>query len=401
MAPSPRKTADSPATPRLRSGLKVAGLFAGIGGIELGLQRAGHGSTLLCEIDPSAQAVLSAHFPDVPIVADVRALYDVGTPDLIAGGFPCQDLSQAGRTAGIGGSRSGLVSEVFRLVRDAKPRWLLLENVPFMLRLERGAAMRYLVSMLDELGYRWAYRVVDTRAFGLPQRRLRVVMLASATEDPRDVLFREDAAEVPAGDHRGRAVGFYWTEGTRGLGWAVDAIPTLKGGSSLGIPSAPAIWMPDGAIITPDIRDAERLQGFETDWTRPAEHVARGARWKLVGNAVSVPMATWVAAGLDAGGVRMGTEARLRRGSPWPVAAWGAKGEAYAVDVSTWPQSIAAKPLVSFLEHAGTPLSVRATRGFLTRLEASGLRYPKEFQKALAQHLRRMESGRSSHRAAS
>ena len=68
------------------------------------------------------------------------------------------------------------------------------------------------------------------------------------------------------------------------MGWAVDAIPTLKGGSTIGIPSAPAIWLPDGRIITPEIRDAERLQGFAEDWTNPAIAVTKpGYRWKLVG----------------------------------------------------------------------------------------------------------------------
>src|SRR5690606_19679397 len=89
--------------------------------------------------------------------------------------------------------------------------------------------------------------------------------------------------------------GFYWTEGLRGLGWAVNAVPTLKGGSSIGIPSPPAIVLPDGRVVTPDIRDAERLQGFPADWTKVAETVARrSARWRLVGNAVSVPAADWI-----------------------------------------------------------------------------------------------------------
>ncbi len=110
-------------------------------------------------------------------------------------------------------------------------------------------------------------------------------------------LLTTDAGEpAPADDLEGLACGFYWTEGVRGLGWAVDAVPTLKGGSTIGIPSPPAIWMPDGEIVVPEIRDAERLQGFDADWTEPAAATSRrkGARWKLVGNAVSVPVARWV-----------------------------------------------------------------------------------------------------------
>ncbi len=84
--------------------LTVAGLFAGIGGIELGFHRAGHEPKLLCEIDPGALSVLQHRFPDVPLAKDVRAIKALPQVDIVTAGFPCQDLSQAGRTAGIGGT---------------------------------------------------------------------------------------------------------------------------------------------------------------------------------------------------------------------------------------------------------------------------------------------------------
>lgn len=90
--------------------MKVAGLFAGIGGIERGLHGAGHTTGLLCEIDPAAQAILAAHFPGIPLADDIRTLSDLPEVDLVAGGFPCQDLSQAGTKAGISGGNSGLVT---------------------------------------------------------------------------------------------------------------------------------------------------------------------------------------------------------------------------------------------------------------------------------------------------
>src|SRR4051812_17318303 len=113
--------------------LRVVGLFAGIGGIERGLEQAGHRSTLLCELDPAAQLVPAARFPNVETVPPVRALRDPPAAELVAAGFPCQALSQAGKTAGIRGRNSGLVGEVFRLLEEGTARWLLLENVPFML----------------------------------------------------------------------------------------------------------------------------------------------------------------------------------------------------------------------------------------------------------------------------
>ena len=150
---------------------------------------------LLSEIEPGAQAVLRTRFPDIELIGDVCDLVSLPDVDLVAAGFPCQDLSQAGRTVGIAGSRSGLVGHVFRLLEKANPRWLLLENVPFMLQLDRGRAMRHLTSRARRLGFRWAYRVVDARSFGMPQRRQRVILLASRDEDPRPVLFADDIGE--------------------------------------------------------------------------------------------------------------------------------------------------------------------------------------------------------------
>lgn len=378
----------------------AVGLFAGIGGLERGLHRAGFETELLSEIDPAAVRVLERRFPDVPVVGDVREIRSLPHASLVCAGFPCQDLSQAGRTAGIAGRRSGLVGEVFRLAsRGRGPDWLLLENVPFMLQLERGRAMRFLTDALGELGYSWAYRVVDARAFGLPQRRQRVIILASRTEDPRPVLLAQDAGEEKRVVTPETACGFYWTEGIKGLGWAVDAVPTLKGGSTLGIPSPPAIWMPDGSIVTPDIRDAERLQGFPANWTRPSvddPNRKNGPRWKLVGNAVSVPVAAWVGDRLSTDdSTHIGEGGVVDRGDRWPVAAWGYEQKAFRADVSPWPVRRPYKPLAEFLKYPTVPLSARAAAGFLARAERGSLRFPEGFLEDVSLHLELMSDRNS------
>lgn len=210
--------------------LRVAGLFAGVGGLELGLKRAGLETAMLCEVWTPAQAVLAKQFPDITLEPDVQHLEALPSDiDVVTAGFPCQDLSQAGRTAGIAGEQSGLVSHVFRLLRKHHPRWLVLENVRNMLVLDKGKAMLHLVQELEALGYSWAYRLVDSRFTGVPQRRQRVLFVASLSEDPRNVLFADDAGEPDEQDRATDAYGFYWTEGLTGLGWARDAVPTVKG----------------------------------------------------------------------------------------------------------------------------------------------------------------------------
>jgi DNA (cytosine-5)-methyltransferase 1 len=388
----------------------VSGLFAGIGGIELGLQAAGHHAVLLCEKEPAALAVLRDRFPNVRIAEDVTKLDHIpAETTLLTAGFPCQDLSQAGRTAGIHGRNSGLVSHVFRLLQDrieaGKPvPWVLLENVSFMLRLAKGAALDVVLTELERLGYHWAYRVLDSRAFGLPQRRERVYIVACVPDagDPRSVLLSGDAGgPPPPPEHRGRACGFYWTEGRGGLGWAVDAIPTLKGGSMIGIASPPAIWMPDGRIVTPDLRDAERLQGFPADWRAAATgskgRRGEGARWKLVGNAVSVDAAAWIGHQLGRPGQYVEShDVLLKHHSPWPRAAWCLDpGDRYMSPLSAWPVSVPATPLADFLKFEPRPLSLRATTGFHSRTQEATLRFPRGFIEAIEAHVEYMSAERA------
>jgi len=372
--------------------MKVAGLFAGIGGLETGLARAGHDAVLLSEILPPARAVLSAHLPDVDLQGDICEIKSLPAEvEIVAAGFPCQDLSQAGLARGLDGDRSGLVGEVFRLAKDALPQWIVLENVPFMLQLRRGDAMRRIADELEAMGYRWAWRVVDTFSFGLPQRRERVILVASKAENPADVLFADDAPLARPATAVGQiAHGFYWTEGRGGLGWAPDAIPTLKSGSAVGIPSPPAILLPDGRVVKPDIRDAERLQGFPSDWTAPAEKVGRAsARWGLAGNAVSIPVAKWLGSRLKTPGRyeverdrSFPTEARL------PRAARFDGRHRHAVEIGPDPLGVRPPHLAVFLEHEGALLSPRATAGFLSRTYVAKLRFAPGFIKAVEAHLR-------------
>ena len=384
--------------------MRVAGLFAGIGGFELGLGESGHRPVLFCDILPQSQAVLAEHFPGVDYEADVTRLGDLpADAEIVTAGFPCQDLSQAGKTAGIEGQRSGLISEVFTLLdrrkeSGARLPTLVIENVPFMLQLNGGRAMRAIVDRLEGLGYRWAYRVVDTWAFGLPQRRERVYIVASTELDPSAVLFAdENPIARPKTSVGTVAHGFYWTEGMTGLGWAVDAVPTLKNGSTIGIASPPAILMPgsDRLIVKPGIEDAEAMQGFPRGWTKPAEKVTRPSmRWGLVGSAVSVPVARWIGKRLASPGLydvrdrRMNLEFAAVGKTP-RAARFDGVGR-FAVDISTDPLGIRPAPLADFVQGPLEPLSLKATLGFYSRTRRAKLRFDESFIAAVRAHLVRM-----------
>jgi DNA (cytosine-5)-methyltransferase 1 len=387
--------------------MQACALFAGIGGLELGLHQHGVRTTATCELDPHARRVLEARFPEVPPEqrwADVQDLEELPDCDVVTAGFPCKDLSMAGPKTGIRGARSGLVARLFTLLERARrqgrqPRWLLVENVPYMLGLQRGEAMRYLTERLEALGWRWAYRVVDARAFGVPQRRLRVILLASPVHDPRPALLAED--QRPRVDDRPQrpleaiGYGFYWTEGRRGLGWVVDGVPTIKAGSGLGIPSPPGIWdRPAGRIGLPHIEDLERLQGFPAGYTAPALALGSGgrsARYRALGNAVCVPMAAWAAERLCAAPEEPWPQGPpVRRDRSWPKAGWGGPGaHPTAAPVSTWPRAQAHRGLLDFLQHPLEPLSPRATTGYLGRLErAETIHIPPDFLAAVRDHQR-------------
>lgn len=375
--------------------MRVAGLFAGVGGLELGLRRAGHETELFSENWAPAAAVLAARFDGAPNVGDVARLKSLPRDvDLLVGGFPCQDLSQAGRTAGIGGRRSGLVDHVFRLLDRRRIPWVLLENVSFMLHLDGGRAMARLVAAFEQRGYRWAYRVVNSLAF-VPQRRERVFFVASREGRPEDVLFA-DEADAPLRETalETHAHGFYWTEGVRGLGWAPDSVPTLKNGSTVGIASPPAILFPDGMIGKPDIRDAERLQGLPENWTAPAESVCRASwRWSLVGNAVTAPVAEWAGRRLvQPGRHDLSRDRNMPEGGRWPRAARFDGARTFAVEISAFPCWRRRKSLAAFLRHPVEPLSVRATSGFLERTRRSSLRFVPGFRESVAAHLERMRA---------
>jgi len=380
--------------------MKVTGLFAGIGGIEYGLHESGISTVLLSEIMPEAKCVLKEHFPHTLINGDVKSMQKLPDCSILTAGFPCQNISIAGNKKGISGEKSSLVNEIFRLVESSsKPEYIIIENVANIISLNGGEALKLITDKMFEYGYEWAYRLADPRSFGIPQRRPRFIFIASNVVHPKDILFpkRENInAEIDdkpllSGNHG--AYGFYWTEGKIGIGWAKDSIPPLKCGSTLGLPSSPAIWDIEHDFFgTPTIADAERLQGFPSGWTLPIEEngFKGNLRWKVIGNAVNTKVSNWIGQKIVSGNLTPLDSSRIFKTNlkPWPKAATSISGEIMGVKASFYPEGVNYVPILDFLQDPLTPLSLRATLGFRRRvLDSTLIKYPQEFIHSLNVYL--------------
>lgn len=170
--------------------MNVLGLFSGIGGFELGFQRAGFAIAGMCEIEPYARAVLAARFPGVPVFGDIRnvtarALELAGVaPDVVTGGFPCQDISLAGKGAGLDGERSGLWREMHRVIAEVRPRWVVAENVAAL----RSRRLDQVLGSLAQIGYDAEWHCIPASAVGAPHRRDRIWIVAYPDSQPQGRL---------------------------------------------------------------------------------------------------------------------------------------------------------------------------------------------------------------------
>jgi len=183
--------------------MRVLDLFSGIGGFSLGLERAGMTTVAFCEIEEFPRRVLAKHWPTVPIFKDVRTLKgsDVEAVDVICGGFPCQDISFAGKGAGIEGERSGLWREYARLVGEVRPRFVVVENVGALL----GRGIDVVLGDLAALRYDAVWHCIPASAVGAPHRRDRVWIVAYARGEQHEVEGHEVWRKITARLHEALA----------------------------------------------------------------------------------------------------------------------------------------------------------------------------------------------------
>ena len=292
----------------------VASFFAGIGGFDLGFQNAGVAVRFQCEIDGFCIAVLSRHWPGVPRAGDIREVGDgkqVPESELWCAGFPCQDVSlaRARQRAGLKGRHTGLFYQFARLLEDARPPIVVLENVPGLLSSHGGRDFGIILSTLADIGYGVAWRVLDSQYFGVPQSRRRLYLIGYRADPARAaaVLFEpECSAGNPKTRRRPRQAAVSPFKESLGevssgpivqrLGYCLAATSGRHTGTDW---SRTYVTYPDAVRrLTP--LEAERLQGFPDGWTvpgglTPAEIAGLdSARYAALGNAVTVPVARWI-----------------------------------------------------------------------------------------------------------
>lgn len=288
--------------------LKVASFFSGIGGFDIGFQNVGMETVFQCEINKFNQKILEKHWANVYQHGDIKTLESNFIPDsdIWCAGFPCQDVSLAnnGKREGLNGERSGLFYYFKDLVKQRLPQWLVLENVPGLLSSQNGEDFRTVIKALDEFGYGVAWRVLDARFFGTPQRRRRVFIVASYQSGrAAQVLFDNKRAPITFATSRRQkqnptngfgngnqgtnlysvqnaAVGRVHTSGPQGPGYRCDGqtwtFDSRGRGDAICSPSHPF--------------RIRRITGLSAGVDTP--------RYMSLGNAVNVLVAEWIGRGI-------------------------------------------------------------------------------------------------------
>ena len=252
----------------------VGSLFSGVGGLDLGLERAGVGRVVWqCESDPAARRVLARHWPGIPIHPDVREVSraTVAPVDILCGGFPCQDVSVAGLGAGLDGARSGLWHEFARVIEELRPKVVVVENVAALVA--RG--LDRIVARLRGLDYRVAARLLRASDVGAPHRRERIFVVAYAADGRLAQWSRTGCDHDTERSPADRSGGHVWPPGPDDRdGWR-DYLRTHPG-------REPAVPNKHGRPwLNP--RFAEALMGFPAAWT---VFEPRKDRLRCLGNAV-------------------------------------------------------------------------------------------------------------------
>jgi DNA (cytosine-5)-methyltransferase 1 len=206
--------------------MRVGSLFAGIGGFDLAARWMGWQTAWVSEIDPYASAVLKKHWPDAPNLGDITKITNPPPVDILVGGFPCQDISTAGKGAGIGGARSGLWKHYARLIDEIRPKYVVAENSAAL----RSRGLQVVIEDLDAIGYDAEWNCIPAAFVGAPHKRNRMWVVAyphSVDGAQRIRCLPDWKREVRKGDHREHSPANprAWVENPSALYGGADGVP--------------------------------------------------------------------------------------------------------------------------------------------------------------------------------
>jgi DNA (cytosine-5)-methyltransferase 1 len=248
---------------------RFVSLFAGVGGFDLGLEASGHTCIGQVEIDKNARKILERHWPNVPKHDDVTTAIDWGkeiglvvSTDLVVGGFPCQDLSVAGKRVGLAGERSGLFHDALAFAKSVEAKTIILENVPGLLSSNQGRDFGTVLTELANAGYsNIEWRVLNSQFFGVAQRRRRVFIVANLGTEPfKQILFESESGtgDYPQGKSQGQDFAGAVADGT-GAGRRVGNFKLYDFPNESVAPTMTALRTRD-AIVYPE--QVARMRGF-------------------------------------------------------------------------------------------------------------------------------------------
>jgi DNA (cytosine-5)-methyltransferase 1 len=347
--------------------MRYASVFSGIGGLESDE----YTPIYFCESDPACQSVLSAKHPEVQIIPDIRKA-PATRLDVCVGGWPCQDLTAAGRQKGLAGQHSSLFFDMVKLAKSARADTLIGENVPNLMRLRGGDELRTVLQTLEEASFsNISWRVLNAREFTLPQDRSRLVIVASRDRRIALNLHRP----IPRRRIRSRNViasasGFYWTGGVQSICYSEDYVPALKVGASPPKGGTSPVAVTYGDVVRKlSPRESLALQGFS--WEGFSKVANDGDIYRMAGNAVPRPMGAFAVGSATFDG---GRDVRLIDSLCFSSSGCILDGKLYSVEHQT---DYSSAPLAKFLDLSSSDsLSPQAAAGFLTRVIKSNRRIP-------------------------
>ena len=300
--------------------LTVASFFTGIGGFDLGFERAGMKIVWQCEINDYCRDILQQHWPNVPCTKDIKEVANekesgasIPNADVWAGGFPCQDVSLArGNNArkGLRGKQSGLFYDFAKLIAARLPPVVVIENVAGLLSSHGGRDFQIVIRTLAQFGYGVGWRVLNSRYFGVPQSRQRVYIVGCHRDPERagTVLFEPECGEGnnetrrPNGPHIVSPFKKELGDARKGpvvqaLAYCLCACSARHTGTDW---SRTYVSYPNGRVRRLTPLECERIQGFPDGWTIPRMKIddldrLDSLRYAATGNAVTVDVAQWIA----------------------------------------------------------------------------------------------------------